>query len=330
MFKELDMEKVSDIHLITGIKPAIRHEGSLKLLENFETLKEEDIKKIALNTINEKKEKDFVLEILGTRIRCNFYYEKNKAALALRVLKEKIPLLENLELTKEICEILKKESGMILVTGATGSGKSTTLASIVEYLNINCNKRIITLEDPIEYLYISKNSIITQREVGKDTESFESGIRSALRQDPDIILVGELRDKESLEQALIASETGHLVLATLHSKNSREALNRIVNFFQKEKQDSVKTSLSESLKAVISQELIKTTKGERKAIFEILIVNRGVKNLIQKGESNQIYSMIEIGGKFGMRTKETSLKKLLEKKLITIEEYKDYLPREEI
>ncbi|MGL6167269.1 MAG: type IV pilus twitching motility protein PilT, partial [Fusobacteriaceae bacterium] len=183
---------------------------------------------------------------------------------------------------------------------------------------------------PIEYLYISKNSIITQREVGKDTESFESGIRSALRQDPDIILVGELRDKESLEQALIASETGHLVLATLHSKNSREAVNRIVNFFQKEKQDSVKTSLSESLKAVISQELIKTTKGERKAIFEILIVNRGVKNLIQKGESNQIYSMIEIGGKFGMRTKETSLKKLLEKKLITIEEYKDYLPREEI
>ncbi|MGL5058012.1 MAG: type IV pilus twitching motility protein PilT [Fusobacteriaceae bacterium] len=330
MFKELDMEKVSDIHLITGIKPAIRHEGILKLVENFEILKEEDIKKIALNTINGKKEKDFVLEILGTRIRCNFYYEKNKAALALRVLKEKIPLLENLELTKEICEILKKESGMVLVTGATGSGKSTTLASIVEYLNINCNKRIITLEDPIEYLYISKNSIITQREVGKDTESFESGIRSALRQDPDIILVGELRDKESLEQALIASETGHLVLATLHSKNSREALNRIVNFFQKEKQDSVKTSLSESLKAVISQELIKTTKGERKAIFEILIVNRGVKNLIQKGESNQIYSMIEIGGKFGMRTKETSLKKLLEKKLITIEEYKDYLPREEI
>ena len=324
------MEKISDIHLITGIKPAIRYDGILKIVENFEKIKEEEIEKIVVSKISEKEEKDFVLEVLGIRIRCNFYYEKNKPALALRVLKEKIPFLENLELTKEIYEILKKESGMVLVTGATGSGKSTTLASMIEHLNINCYKRIVTLEDPIEYLYVSKNSIITQREVGRDTKTFESGIRSALRQDPDIILVGELRDRESVEQALIASETGHLVLATLHSKSTREAVNRVINFFSKEKQEIIKTSLSESLKAVISQELIKTVTKERRAIFEILIVTRAVKNLIQKGELNQIYSMIEIGGKFGMRTKEESLKKLLEEKLITVRDYKDFLPREEM
>lgn len=324
------MERVSDVHLISGMEPVIRWEGILKRVEKFGKLEEEEIKKIAQSEKNEKRERDFILEILGRRVRCNFYYEKNSPALALRILKDKIPPLENLELPKEIYEILKKETGIVLVTGATGSGKSTTLASMIEYLNLNSNKRVVTLEDPIEYLYESKNSIITQREIGRDTETFQSGIRSALRQDPDIILVGELRDRESVEEALIASETGHLVLSTLHSKNSKESVSRIINMFPKEKQEMVKMSLSDTLKAIISQELIKTVTGERKAIFEILIVNSGVKNLIQKGELNQIYSMIEIGGKFGMETKEGSLKKLLEKKIISIREYKNFLPREEM
>lgn len=299
-------------------------------MENFPKVKEEEIEKIVGEYKEKKLEIDFVLNFMGKRVRCNSYSEKNRRALALRILKERAPDIKELELPKEIYEILKKDVGLFLVTGATGSGKSTTLASMIEYLNLNASKRIVTLEDPIEYLYESKNSIITQREIGKDTESFKSGIKAALRQDPDIILVGELRDSESIETALVASETGHLVLGTLHSKNSKEAINRIINFFPKEKQERIKYTLSESLKGVLSQELTTTEKSGRRAIFEILIVNRGVKNLIQKGEINQIESMIEIGGKFGMRTRGESLKKLLEKELISVKKYKELLPREEL
>ncbi len=311
----VDME-ASDLHISAGSHPMIRVHGQMKKL-NLPKSTPEEVKELIYSTMNEsqkaifekKLEIDFSTKLSdNTRFRVNAFHQVNGLAVAFRVIPNEIKSFDELHLPTSLSKLAMKDKGLILVTGPTGSGKSTTLATMVDYINDHKHCHIITIEDPIEFVHYSKNSLINQRELGHDTWSFTAALRSALREDPDVILVGEMRDLETVSLALTAAETGHLVLATLHTSSATKSIDRIIDMFPKEQQAQVRSMLSESIQAVIAQKLLpRKDKPGRIPALEIMIANAAVRNLIREEKTYQIPSVIQAGSKEGMQTIDQSL-----------------------
>lgn len=320
ILKDAQKEEVSDIHILTGEKIVFRKQGKLER-KNYNIPNCDDIEKWIENILSkdekikylQEKDIDLSYENSFGRYRINMYFEKSFPAIAIRVLKKEIKNLSLEEYPEILKEIVKYKNGLVLITGTTGSGKSTTLATMIEEINMNYEKSILTIEDPIEYIFKNKKSIIRQREIGRDTNSFATGLRAALRQDPDIIMVGELRDLESIEIALAIAETGHLVLGTLHTNSASSTINRIVDVFPAEKQEQIRVQLSMNLRCVVTQQLVNSKDGKRIPVFEILVVTPAVANQILNNKINQIDSFIETGKKFGMISMRESLEILRKK-----------------
>lgn len=320
ILKDAQKEEVSDIHILTGEKIVFRKQGKLER-KNYNIPNCDDIEKWIENILSkdekirylQEKDIDLSYENSFGRYRINMYFEKSFPAIAIRVLKKEIKNLSLEEYPEILKEMVKYKNGLVLITGTTGSGKSTTLATMIEEINMNYKKSILTIEDPIEYIFKNKKSIIRQREIGKDTNSFATGLRAALRQDPDIIMVGELRDLESIEIALTIAETGHLVLGTLHTNSASSTINRIVDVFPAEKQEQIRVQLSMNLRCVVTQQLVNSKDGKRIPAFEILVVTPAVANQILNNKINQIDSFIETGKKFGMISMRESLEILRKK-----------------
>ncbi|MEH7223082.1 type IV pilus twitching motility protein PilT [Bacillus sp. JJ1566] len=308
--------KASDIHITAGVPPIFRINGDLRRYGK-EILKQPVIEEMAKGIIpgemwdrfKEKGELDFSYGISGvSRFRVNIYMQRGCPAIAFRVIPTSIPTIEDLELPEVLKRISKKPQGLVLVTGPTGSGKSTTLAAMIQYINQTMSKHVVTLEDPIEYLHKHGMSIIEQREVGSDTHNFANGLRAALRQDPDVILVGEMRDLETTQTAITAAETGHLVLGTLHTVNAPSTIDRIIDMFPFSQQPQIRIQLASVLVSVISQRLFPTIdKKGRKAATEILLNNSAVANLIRNEKTHQIKNVMQTSRAEGMHTLESNL-----------------------
>ncbi|QED48800.1 type IV pilus twitching motility protein PilT [Cytobacillus dafuensis] len=326
--------KASDLHLTVGVQPIMRINGELKKYGK-EILKPDETEGMAKAVIpdrmwthfKDKGELDFSYGIPGvSRFRVNTYHQRSCISLAIRVVPTKIPSIDELELPNVLRKISEKPQGLVLVTGPTGSGKSTTLASMIQYMNNTMRKHIITLEDPIEYLHKHGNSIIDQREVGFDTMNFANGLRAALRQDPDIILVGEMRDLETIQTAITAAETGHLVLGTLHTSSAPATINRIIDVFPPSQQPQIRIQLASVLVAVISQRLFRREdKQGRKAATEILMNNAAVGNLIRNEKIHQIISIMQTSRAQGMHTLESSINDLVHAGIISKEAAEPFL-----
>jgi len=312
--------KASDLHLSAGSPIMVRIYGSMKKLNENEA-NPELIRNLVYDVLNEEqktilekeKEIDFSLHIpeLG-RFRVNIFHQRQGLGAVFRVIPQRIPSMEELGLPRVIQELIDLDYGLILVTGPTGSGKSTTLAAMIDYINTNKDGHIITIEDPIEFIHKSKNCVVNQREVGSDTHSFSNALRSALREDPDYILVGEMRDLETISLALTAAETGHLVFGTLHTSSASKTVTRVIDVFPADQQDRIRVQLSESLQGVIAQRLYpRKDKPGRVAAFEILIATQAVRNLIREQKAYQIESVIQTGRQFGMQDMEQSKRKLV-------------------
>lgn len=323
----------SDLHISVGLPPVIRVDGNLIRTEN-PPLTKEDVQMMAFSMLNNEQRRvleqnweidcSFGLHGVG-RFRVNIYKERSNYAIALRTITSDVPSFEQLGLPDVVKNTADKPRGLILVTGPTGSGKSTTLASMIDHINSNRSEHILTVEDPIEYIHNSKRSIVHQRELGQDTRSFANALKSALREDPDIILVGEMRDLETIALALTAAETGHLVMGTLHTSSASQTIDRIVDVFPAEQQQQIRIQLSSSLVAVFSQTLIPRLapdgkKSGRVLAQEIMIVTPAIANMVREGKTAQIYSAIQTGGNQNMQTLETALKNLYNNKLITYED----------
>ncbi|MBI1890943.1 MAG: type IV pilus twitching motility protein PilT [Burkholderiales bacterium] len=316
----------SDLHLSAGLPPMIRVHGDVRRI-NLPPLEHKDVHGMIYDIMNdgqrkvyeEKLEIDFSFAIPGlARFRVNAYNQDRGAAAVLRTIPSKILSLEQLHAPKIFADLALKPRGMVLVTGPTGSGKSTTLAGMVNHLNENEYGHILTIEDPIEFVHESKKCLINQREVGPHTHSFSAALRSALREDPDCILVGELRDLETIRLALSAAETGHLVFGTLHTSSAAKTIDRIIDVFPGEEKEMVRAMLSESLQAVISQTLLKTKDGSgRVAAHEIMIGTPAIRNLIREAKIAQMYSAIQTGGNVGMQTLDGCLTDLVKRNVIS-------------
>ncbi|MFH0802481.1 MAG: type IV pilus twitching motility protein PilT [bacterium] len=320
----------SDIHLVVGRPPMVRVKGSIGPLEEFQPLSHDNIKGMIYGVLfDEQKQKfeetlelDCSYNIPGlSRFRLNVHMHKDGTGAVLRVIGSQIPTPEQLMLSEAVTKLTALQKGLVLVTGPTGSGKSTTLASLIELINQTRRDHILTIEDPIEFVYDQKYCVITQREVGSQTLSFANALKSSLRQDPDIILVGEMRDLETISLAISAAETGHLVFGTLHTSDAPQTIDRIVDVFPPYQQQQIRVQLANSLKAVVCQILIARADGKgRVAAREILIVNSGISSLIREGKTHQLYGALETGGKLGMITMDKSLSNLFLQGLITNEE----------
>ena len=320
----------SDIHIVINAPPMIRIMGDMVPLDDFGVVSVENAKRMIygmlydeqIQKLEENYELDCSYHIPGVaRFRMNVYFHKDGVGAVLRVIPSLIPTPEQLMLGQVIVDQASLSKGLVLVTGPTGSGKSTTLASLIEHINRNRKVRILTIEDPIEFVYERKKAVITQRELGGQTHSFASALKSALRQDPDIILVGEMRDLETISLALTAAETGHLVFATLHTPDAPQSIDRIVDVFPSYQQQQIRVQLSTSLRSVICQSLVGRAGGKgRIAAREVLIVNSAVANLIRMAKTHQIYSAIETGARVGMISMDRSLAELVKKGVVTMEE----------
>lgn len=298
--------RATDIHLSVNNPPIIRIDGFLVRMQGYLPLSEQDISYTVEQLIGEYKienksarETDFSFGFEDVRIRANLYYERGKPALALRIITKRIRTFEELGIPTILKDFCDKDSGLVIVTGPTGSGKSTTLAAMIDYINSKYAYHIITIEDPIEYVFENKNSLIHQRELGRDTHSFSDGLKYALRQDPDIILVGEMRDLETIALALTAAETGHLVLATLHTNSAATAPERIVDVFPAHQQKQISLQLANTLIGVVFQRLVPKKGTGLIPIVEILVANMAVKNLIREGKIHQIESIMQTAQKQG-------------------------------
>jgi len=319
-------KKASDLHLTVGSPPQIRIDGRL-VKTDMEPLTGEVTKKLAYSIMNEKQRKNFEerseldlsfgIENLS-RFRCNVFMQRGNVAVAIRQIPYRIPSFEELGLTKTIADLADLPRGLVLVTGPTGSGKSTTLAALLDKINREQNNHILTVEDPIEYLHRHNTSIVNQREVYTDTPSFPSALKYALREDPDVVMIGEMRDLETVESALNISETGHLAFATLHTNSCAESINRIVDVFPVNQQEQIRVTLSFVLQAVISQQLIPKIGGGRVLAGEVLICTPAVRATIRDDKIHQIYSLMQAGQKHGMRTMNQSLAELYFSRKITI------------
>lgn len=322
--------KASDLHLSAGVQPMIRVDGEMHRME----LPELDAKRVRLlvyEVMNDEQKKnyeeqweiDFSFEVPGlSRFRVNVFNQNRGAGAVFRCIPSQVLTLQELNVPPILTDIADNHRGIILVTGPTGSGKSTTLAAMIDHINTNTNKHIITIEDPIEFIHQSKRSLINQRELFKDTHGFSEALRSALREDPDVILVGELRDLETIRLALTAAETGHLVFATVHTSSAAKTIDRMVDVFPGDEKSMVKSMLSESLRAVIAQTLIKKISGGRIGAFEIMICTPAIRNLIREGKLAQMYSAMQTGRSVGMQTLDQNLQEMVEKNLIHKKEAK--------
>ncbi|MFQ7566188.1 MAG: type IV pilus twitching motility protein PilT [Clostridium perfringens] len=319
-------EGASDLHLTVGISPIIKVNGKLVRLEH-EILRPEDTEAYASEILQDAYEKydaigeyDTSYSIHGKgRFRVNIYKQRNSTALAIRVISLDMPTLDSLGYPETLKDICNLKRGLVLVTGPTGSGKSTTLAALINEINSNRESHIITIEDPIEFLHKHNKSIVNQREIGKDTLSYERALKAALREDPDVILIGEMRDLETISTAITAAETGHLVFSTLHTIGAAKTIDRIVDVFPPHQQEQIKIQLASVLQIIISQQLVETVDGDRNAALEIMVATPAIKNLIREGKTHQIESSIQTGSKYGMRTMDMELANLYREGIITQE-----------
>ena len=318
--------KASDLHLSAGMSPMIRVHGEIRKI-NLPSMEHKDVHEMVYDIMNDGQRKsyeedlecDFSFEVPNlARFRVNAFNTQRGAASVLRTIPSTVLTLEDLKAPKIFAEIAQQPRGVVLVTGPTGSGKSTTLAAMVNDINEKEHGHILTLEDPIEFVHESKNSLVNQREVGRDTHSFSNALRSALREDPDIILVGEMRDLETIRLAMTAAETGHLVFGTLHTSSAAKTIDRIIDVFPADEKEMMRAMLSESLRAVISQTLCKTKDGAgRVAAHEIMIATPAIRNLIREAKVAQMYSTIQTSQGVGMQTLDQNLMELVKRNVIT-------------
>jgi twitching motility protein PilT len=319
----------SDLHLVVGVAPVIRIDGQL-VPTPFERVTPQDSQRMIYDILTDEQihrfettlELDFSYSLARiSRFRVNVYKDKGTVASAFRVIPSKIPTIEDLGLPKVLLDLTRKPRGFILVTGPTGSGKSTTLAAMINQINIESSRHIITIEDPIEYLHTHRKSIINQRELGMDTKAFQNALRAALREDPDVILVGEMRDNETIASAISAAETGHLVFATLHTNNAAQTVDRIVDVFPPGQQEQVRFQLSNNLEAVLCQQLLPRAGAPgRVCAMEIMMATPAIRNLIREAKAHQITSAIQTSGNIGMQTMDVSLRDLYQRGTITLDE----------
>ncbi|MEM7098919.1 MAG: type IV pilus twitching motility protein PilT [Pseudomonadota bacterium] len=315
----------SDLHLSAGLPPMIRVDGDVRRI-NLPPLEHQEVHGLIYEIMNDKQRKDFEefletdfsFEVPGVaRFRVNAFNQNRGAGAVFRTIPSKVLTMDDLGMGQVFKDVSMVPRGLVLVTGPTGSGKSTTLAAMVDYINDNRYDHILTIEDPIEFVHESKKCLVNQREVHRDTHGFNEALRSALREDPDIILVGELRDLETIRLALTASETGHLVFGTLHTTSAAKTIDRIIDVFPAEEKDMVRSMLSESLQAVISQTLLKKVNGGRVACHEIMIGTPAIRNLVREDKVAQMYSAIQTGASVGMQTLDQHLQELVEKRVIS-------------
>ena len=315
----------SDLHLSAGLPPIIRVDGEMRRL-NVDPLDHKQVHALIYEIMNDKQRKeyeenletDFSFEVKDlSRFRVNAFVQNRGADAVLRTIPSKVLTLDDLGAPPIFKEIINQPTGIVLVTGATGSGKSTTLAAMIDHINTHKREHILTIEDPIEFVHDNKLSVLNQREVHRDTHSFSNALRSALREDPDVILVGELRDLETIRLAISAAETGHLVFGTLHTNSAPKTIDRIIDVFPAEEKAMVRSMLSESLRAVISQTLLKKVGGGRVAAHEIMVGIPAIRNLIREDKVPQMYSVIQTGQSHGMQTMDQCLQRLVATGVIT-------------
>jgi len=338
LLKQAIKSKASDLHLSTGVPPILRIDGDLERMDLPELESKTAFELIhAVMSEDQKKhykdqlEIDFSFEIPEvSRFRVNAFMQRLGPAAVFRCIPSDVVTLEEIHAPVIFKEICNTNKGLVLVTGPTGSGKSTTLAAMIEYINNDRADHIVTIEDPIEFVHKSKRSLINQREVFRDTHAFEVALRSALREDPDVILVGEMRDLETIRLALTAAETGHLVFATVHTSSAAKTIDRVIDVFPGDEKSMVRGMLSESLKSVISQTLVKRLDGGRIGAFEIMLCTPAIRNLIREGKVAQMYSTIQTGRGVGMQTLDQHLQELASMKLISPQEAKRVAESKEI
>ncbi len=337
LFTEAQQAEASDVHLVSGLKPYFRIHGSLISQENWPEMDGSSIAATIRTTMTDEQwEKcqtdlnlDYSYEVAGvSRFRMNAHFEKTNMGLVARLIPTDIPTMENLALPPVMMELTRSINGLVLVTGPTGSGKSTTLAAMINQINAVEDVHIITLEDPIEFVYHSNKSIVRQRQLFTDVHSFDDGLKTVLRQDPDVVLLGEMRDLETIKAALTIAETGHLVFATLHTNSAPESIDRIVDVFPPHQQSQIRTQLATTLNAVVSQLLIPKVGGGRIATREILVNTPAVANLIRENKIPQLYSVMQTSADIGMITRDKDLEHIMNQGLITQETYDTYASAE--
>ncbi len=318
----------SDLHLSSNHPPIIRVHGSLKRLK-YDNLTSDDIRTMLYSVMTEDQraeyennlELDFAISFgENARFRVNAFNTRQGVAAVFRAIPYEIPTMEELELPPVIRRFAELEKGIVLVTGPTGSGKSTTLSAMINHINTTMPKHILTIEDPVEFYHQSKKSLVNHRELGSDTKTFAKALKSALREDPDVILVGEMRDHETISLALTAAETGHLVFGTLHANSAAKTIDRIIDVFPGSEKEMVRAMLAGSLQGVIAQTLLKRASGGRVGAYEVLVGTNAVRNLIRENQISQMYSMMQTGSRYGMITMEDAVQDLLEANIITKEE----------
>jgi twitching motility protein PilT len=324
---EVIERNASDLHLTAGAHPTVRIRGRLQPLEDYPVMTTEMTREIVYSILtNDQRQRletdwqlDFAYAIPGrARFRVNAYYQRSAIGAAFRLIPFSIKTVDELGLPTVLHDLAKRPRGFVLVTGPTGSGKSTSLAAVVNEINETREEHIMTIEDPIEFLHGHKKCIVNQREIGSDAQSFAAGLKAALRQDPDVILVGEMRDLETIHTALTAAETGHLVFATLHTQDTPQTIDRIIDVFPAEQQQQVRVQLSVALQGIITQQLLPTADGAgRIAACEILLATPAIRNLIREGKTHQIYSSLQTGGSIGMQTMDAALATLVRSGKIT-------------
>jgi twitching motility protein PilT len=329
LLKDTVKRNASDLHIIADSQPIFRIDGELIPAEEYSSLNSEETKKLIYGflsdsqkvTFEEKKELDFSLSIPSiARFRVNVHIQRGNVEAALRTVPLQVPAIEELNLPEIVKTLIEKRDGMIIVTGPTGMGKTTTLAALVENINEQRKELIITIEDPIEYIHKNKTSVIKQREVGEDTLSFANALKYTLRQDPDVISVGEMRDLETIATSLTAAETGHLVLTTLHTPDAAQTIDRIIDVFPPHQQQQVKVQLSGCLQAIIAQQLLPRADQEGRILAtEVLVATSAIRSLIREHRTEQIPSLIQTGAQYGMHSMDKSLKELYQKGLVTYE-----------
>ena len=328
LMKELVKRNGSDLHLTGDTLPFFRIQGQMMPADSLPitsvVLKDElelIIGKSKFDNFIKNKDFDCSFGLEGiARFRINLFFDRGHISCVMRALNNKIPSFSTIGLPESVQQLLNRPRGLVLVTGPTGSGKTTTLASGLNWINNNQSSHILTIEDPIEFIYENINCLIRQREIGEDTKSYSNALRGALREDPDVILIGEMRDLETISLAITAAETGHLVLGTLHTSSASQTIDRLIDVFPPDQQQQIRIQLSTSLVGVISQTLCKAKDGKRNLAAEIMVNNNAIANLIRESKSSQIYSQIQVGAKFGMQTLEQSLSDLIKKGLISREE----------